>query len=166
MEERDKKYISYILLLAVGLFTGTCLRNCSEPTYTEPTEKIVKQIEEKNIYIKEQVKGLKEIVEKEDKRKVDSLTFKLDSIMAIKNFNKDTALFTCIDLVGAQKELIKRQDTIILKQDTIIYNDSLIINLLKQEVKVEKKKARKNMFKGIGIGFVGGILTGVLVKNT
>lgn len=164
----EKPYNNYLLLFALGVFAGIMIRGCSDNIDIRPTTTVpaAKEIEKETITLKGEVKTLKEIVEKEDKRRVDSLTNKLDSILALENFDKDTALYTCIDLVGAQKEVIKRQDTIILKQDTIIYNDSLIINLLKQEVKVEKKKARKNMFKGIGLGFMGGFLTGILVKNT
>ena len=158
-----------LLIFAIGLILGIWLRGCSDSIpnkIIEPQTITVKEIEKQTVTLKGEVRTLKEIVEKEDKRKVDSLRRELDSILALQNFDCDTALNVCLKTVFAQETVIKRQDTIIHKQDTIIFNDSIVKLNLNQEIVLQKKKARKNMFKGIGIGFVGGILTGVLVKNT
>lgn len=158
-----------LLIFAIGLIIGIWLRGCSDNipnNLVEPQTKVIKEIEKQTVTLKGEVKTLKQIVEKEDKRKVDSLKRELDSILALQNFDCDTALNICLKTVSAQETVIKRQDTIIHKQDTIIFNDSIVKLNLNQRIVIEKKKARKSMFKGIGIGFVGGILTGVLVKNT
>lgn len=164
----EKPYDKYLLLFALGVIAGISMKSCSDNAETpyKVTEPAVKEIEKETVYLKGEVITLKHIVEKEDKRRVDSLTNKLDSILALENFDKDTALNVCLDVVENQEIVIKRQDTIIVKQENIIYNDSIVKQVLNQEIITQKKKARKNMFKGIGIGFVGGILTGILWKNS
>lgn len=164
---KDKIFIIIIAVLLIIL----SLKGCGQKEITKWYTKYVpvKEIEKQTEKIKGDVVILKEIVEKEDKTQVDSLKRQLDSIMSTTNYDKDTALITCLDVVESQDIVIKRQDTIIAKQDTIISNDSIVKLMLNDEIKFQKKKARKNMWKGIGIGtgvgVIGVIFTSIVLKN-
>ena len=173
MEDINRRPASnYLLVVAVSVFLGIILKTCADNpiSYTSPktAKEVIKEIEEKTVYLKGDVRYLKQVVEKEDKTRIDSLRSVLDSIIKSKLSSElqNSGLNDCLKVIGAQDTLIARQDTIILKQDSIIYNDSIVKNLLNQELKNEKKKARKNMVKGTVLGFLGGFVTGILVKNT
>jgi hypothetical protein len=173
MEEINRRpKLNTLVIIVIGVVLGIILRTCSDnpPNYVTPktAKEVIKEIEEKTVYLKGDVRYLKQVVKTEDLVKVDSLKRILDSIAKTKSPSekKDSGLNDCLNVVSAQDTLIARQDTIILKQDSIIYNDSIVKVLLNQEVKYQKKKARKNMVKGTVFGFIGGIITGILVKNT
>lgn len=173
MEDINRRpKLNTLIIIVIGVVLGIALRTCSynPPNYVSPqtAKEVIKEVEEKTVYLKGDVRYLKQIVEKEDKLKIDSLRRILDSISAKKTpkEKEGSGLRNCLDVVKAQDTLIARQDTIILKQDSIIYNDSIVKVLLNQEVKYQKKKARKNMIKGTVFGFIGGLITGVLVRNT
>ena len=173
MEDINRRpFSNYLVVIAVSVFLGVILRTCSDnpPNYVVPqtAKEVIKEIEEKTVYLKGDVRYLKQRVETEDVTKIDSLKRILDSIIKTKSPSEkqDSGLNDCLNVIKAQDTLIARQDTIILKQDSIIYNDSVVKVLLNQEVKYQKKKARKNMVKGTVLGFMGGIITGIFVRNT
>ena len=168
MEKQKDRNHTIFLLMTLSFFLGIFLKTCSEKPERmcdTPTTKIVKEIETKTVYLKQDVKTLKSKLNKEDKPRIDSLEKVLISVISVKDFDKDTALNSCLNLVDAQKTVIKRQDTIILKQDTIIQNDEIVKSLLKNDVVFYKKKSRKNMWKGILIGGVTGVVGGYLIFN-